>query len=124
MESEKGRLDVVVLERLESEHPVVASSVVNKDESKLEHANRNAVTTSNINMNDIKIPVRKPVNRLAMRCFWDFCICAKREGELSGIEECKVFCVGDDVLVVTKAAAAGEAMKFLRGVHLFGLGRI
>ena len=34
------------------------------------------------------------------------------------------FCAGDDVLVVVKAATAGEAMKFLRGVHSFGLGRI
>ncbi len=55
---------------------------------------------------------------------WDSCISAKGEGELAGIEECAVFCAGDEVLVVAKAAAAGEVMKFLRGVHLFGLGRI
>ncbi len=124
MEIEDGRLAVVVLERLESERPVVASSAVNKDESKLVPAGRNAVTKCNINMNNIKIPGRKLVNCLATWCLWDSCISAKGEGELTGIEACAVFCAGDEVLVVAKAAAAGEAMKFLRGVHSFGLGRI
>ena len=124
MEIEKGRLNVVVLERLESERPVVASSAVNEDESKLVPANRNAVTKCNINMNNIEIPGRKLVNCLATWCLWDSCISAEGEGELASIEECAVFCAGNEVLVVAKAAAAGEAMKFLRGVHLFGLGRI
>jgi len=48
-----------VLERLESERPVVASSTVIEDESELVPADRNAVTKCNINMNDIEIPGRK-----------------------------------------------------------------
>ena len=124
MESKKGHLDVVVLERLESKSPVVASSAVDKDESKLESADGNAAPKCNINMNDIKISGREPVNRLAVWCFWDCCICAKGERELAGVEECAVFCARDDVLVVAKAAAAGELMKFLRGLHSLGLGRI
>jgi hypothetical protein len=106
-----------VLERLESERPVVASSAVNVDESKLVPANRNAVTKCNINMNDIEIPGGKSVNCLAKWCLWDSCISAKGEGELAGIEECAVFCAGDEVLVVAKAAAAGEAMRRMKGVQ-------
>ena len=75
-------------------------------------------------MNNIKIPGREPVNRLAVWCLWECCICAKGERELTGIEKGAVFCAGDDVLVVVKAAAASEAMKFLLGVHLFGFRRI
>ena len=119
-----GRLDVVVLERLETKHPVVARSAVDKDESKLESVNGNAVPKCNINVNDIKIPGKEPVDCLAAWCFWDCCICAKGERELVGIEECTIFCAGDDVLVVAKAAAASEAMEFLQSVRLFGLGRI
>ncbi len=113
-----------MLERLESKHPVVASSAVNEDESKLVPANRNTVTKCSINMNDIEIPGRKLVNCLAAWCLWDSCISAEGEGELTGIEECAVFCAGDEVLVVAKAAASSEAMNFPRGVHSVGLGRI
>ena len=113
-----------MLERLESKRPVVASGAVNKDESELVPTDRNAVTKCNINMNDIKIPGGKLVNCLAVWCLWDSCISAKGEGGLAGIEECAVFCAGDEVLVVAKAVAAGEGMKFLRGVHSFGLGRV
>jgi hypothetical protein len=124
MESKKGCLDVVVLERLESERPVVASSAVDKDESELEPADGNAVPKCNINMNNIEISGREPVSRLATWCFWDCCICAKGDRELAGIEECAIFCAGDDMLVVAKAAAAGEAIEVLRSVRVFGLGRI
>jgi len=98
--------------------------VVNEDESELVPADRNSVTKCNVNINDIEIPGRKSVNCLATWCLRDSCISAEGEGELAGIEECAVFCAGDEVLVVAKAAAAGEAMKFFRGVRLFGLGRI
>ena len=110
-----------MLERLESERPVVASSAVNEDESKLVPADRNAVTKCSTNMNDIEIPGRKSVNCLATWRLRDSCISAEEEGELAGIEECAIFCAGDEVLVVAKAAAAGEAMKFLRGVLLIAL---
>jgi len=113
-----------VLERLESERPVVACSAVNEDESELVPADRNAVTKCNINMNDIEILGQKSADRLATWCLRDSCISSEGEGELAGIEECSIFCAGDEVLVVAKATAAGEAMKFLLGVRLFGLGRI
>jgi hypothetical protein len=123
-ESEKGRLDVVVLERLESERPVVARSAVNEDESELVPADRNAVTKCNIKINDIEILGWKTVNCLATWCLGDSCISTEGEGELTGIDECAVFCAGDEMLVVAKTTAAGEAMKFLRDVRSFGLGRI
>ena len=63
-----------MLERLESECPVVVSSAVNEDESELVPADRNAVTKCNINMNDIEIPGGKSVNCLAKCCLWDSCI--------------------------------------------------
>jgi len=113
-----------VLERLESKLPVVASSAVNEDESEIVPANRNAVTKCNINMNNIKILGWKSVNCLATWCLRDSCISSEGEGELAGIEECAIFCAKDGVLVVAKATAAGEAMKFLQGVRSFGLGRI
>ncbi len=87
-----------MLERLESERPVVASSTVNKDESELEPADRNTVTKCNINMNNIEIPGRKSVNCLATWCLWDSCISAEGERELASIDECAVFCAGDEVL--------------------------
>ena len=38
-ECKEGRLDVTVLERLESESPVITSSAVDKDEGKFESPN-------------------------------------------------------------------------------------
>jgi hypothetical protein len=75
-------------------------------------------------VNNVEILSSVPVNRFATWCFWDCCVRAKGEGKFAGVEERAVLGRRDDMLVVTKSAAAGEAMKFLGGVGGFGVRRV
>ncbi len=75
-------------------------------------------------MNNVKILSLVPVNRFAVWCFWDCCVHAKGEGKFASVEESAILGRRDDMLVVTKTAADGEAMKFLGGVGGFGVRQV
>ncbi len=117
----KCRLNVVVLERFNTKHPVVAGGAVDKDESKFVPTNGDTVSKSNINMDNVKIFSREPINCLAAGCFRDCSICAKGEGKLTGVKQDPVFCAENNMLIVAKVATAGESMEFLRCTCSLGL---
>ena len=72
-------------------------------------------------MEDVEIFSREPINCLAAGCFRDCSICAKGEGKLTGIKQDTVFCAGNNMLIVAKAATASESMEFLRCICSLGL---
>ena len=64
---------------------------VDKDEGKFVPTNGDAVSKSNMDMDDVKIFDREPINHLAAGCFRDCHICAKGEGKLTGVEQDAIF---------------------------------
>jgi hypothetical protein len=120
LKSKKCVLNVVVLEGFKAKRPVVAGGAVDKDESKFVPTGGDAVSKSNIHMNDVEIFSHEPINCLAAGCFRDCSICAEGEGKLTGVKQDAVFC-GNNMLIVAKAATAGEWMEFLRCICSLGL---
>ncbi len=118
---EKCGLNVIVLEGFKAKRPVVADGTVDEDEGEFVPTDRDAVSKSNINMDDVVIFGREPINRLAVGCFQDCHICAEGEGKLAGVEQDAAFCAGNNMLIVAKAATAGESMEFLRCMCSLGL---
>jgi hypothetical protein len=72
-------------------------------------------------MDDVEIFSREPVNRLAAGCFRDCSICAEGEGKLAGVKQDAIFLAGNNMLIVAKAATAGESMEFLQCICALGL---
>jgi hypothetical protein len=87
----KRGLNVVVLEGFKAKRPVVAGGAVNEDESKFVPTDRDAVSKSNIDMDDVKIFSWEPINSLAAGCFRDCGICAEGEGKLTGVKQDAAF---------------------------------
>ena len=77
---EKCGLNVIVLEGFKAKRPVVVGGVVDKDESEFVPTDGDAVSKSNINMDDVEIFSREPINHLTAGCFGDCSICAERGG--------------------------------------------
>ena len=117
----KCGLNVIVLEGFKAKRPVVAGGVVNKDEGKCVPTDGDTVSKCNVDMEDVEIFGRELINRLAVGCFGDCSICAKGEGKLAGVEQDAVFCAGNNMLIVAKAATVSESMEFLRCICLLGL---
>ena len=99
---------------LRPKRPVVAGGAVDEDEGKLVPTNGDTVSKSNIDMDDVEIFGREPINHLATGSFQDCSICAEGEKKLAGVEQEAIFRAGNNMLIVAKAATAGESMEFLR----------
>jgi hypothetical protein len=117
----KRGLNVVVLEGFKAKRPVVMGGAVDEVESEFVPTDGDAVSKSNIDMDDVEIFSWEPINSLAAGCFWDCGICAEGEGKLTGVEQDAAFRAGNNMLIVAKAATAGESMKFLRCICSLGL---
>ncbi len=118
---EKRGLNLVVLEGFKAKCPVVAGGAVDEDESEFVPTDRDAVSKSNIDMDNVEIFSWEPINSLAAGCFRDCGICAEGEGKLTGVKQDAAFRAGNNMLIVAKAATAGESMKFLRCICSLGL---
>ena len=116
---EKCGLNVVVLEGFKAKRAVIAGGAVDEDESKFVPTDGDS--KSNIDMDDVKIFSWEPINSLAAGCFRDCGICAEGEGKLTGVKQDAAFRAGNNMLIVAKAATAGESMKFLRCICSLGL---
>ena len=121
LKGKKCGLNVIALEGFKAKQPVVVGGGVDKDEGECVPTDGDAVSKSNINMDNVEIFGREPINRLAAGCFRDCRICAEGEGKLAGVEQDAVFCAVNNMLIVAKAATAGESMEFLRCICLLGL---
>jgi hypothetical protein len=95
----KCGLNVVVLEGFKAKRPVVAGGAVDKDESELVPTDGDAVSKSSVDMDDVEIFSREPINCLATGCFQDCSICAEGEGKLTGVMQDAVFRAGNNSCV-------------------------
>ena len=76
-EGKEGGLNVMVLEGFKAERPVVACGAIDEDECEFVPADRDAVAESNINVYNVEISSREPIDRFATGCLWNCCISAE-----------------------------------------------
>ena len=86
-----------MLEGFKAKQPVVAGG--DEDEGKFVPTNGDAVSKSNIHMDDFEIFGREPINRLATGCFQDCSICAEGERKLAGVQQDTVFRARNNMII-------------------------
>jgi hypothetical protein len=98
--------------------------MVDEHEGEFVSADWDAVAEGDINVDNVEVFGWEPINGFTARCLGNGCVGSKWEGELTGVGEDTAIGCGDDMLVILKTMATGEAMELLWSKCLFWVGRV